>query len=246
MHGTSPEEVHFHEVGALDAIADVVGVCAGLVHLGLEALVVSPVAVGSGQVHGAHGVMPVPPPAVVELLRGVPSYAGPGGAELCTPTGAALLTTHASSYGPQPPMAVEAVGVGAGGRDPDSHANVLRLLVGERSRGWSSPGGRACRDPRRARPRDQRRRPGPAAVAQRARGAAGGRRLGRLADPDPDEEGPAGAHAERAGAADRADAVRAAVFRADLDDRDARELVAKTELDREMHDRGGRRARGRV
>jgi uncharacterized protein (TIGR00299 family) protein len=130
VHGTSPEEVHFHEVGALDAIADVVGVCAGLVHLGLEALVVSPVAVGSGQVHGAHGVMPVPPPAVVELLRGVPSYAGPGRAELCTPTGAALLTTHASAYGPQPPMAVEAVGVGAGGRDPDSHANVLRLLVG--------------------------------------------------------------------------------------------------------------------
>ena len=130
VHGTSPEEVHFHEVGALDAIADVVGVCAGLVHLGLEALVVSPVAVGSGQVHGAHGVMPVPPPAVVELLRGVPSYAGPGRAELCTPTGAALLTTHASSYGSQPPMAVEAVGVGAGGRDPDSHANVLRLLVG--------------------------------------------------------------------------------------------------------------------
>ncbi len=130
VHGTSPEEVHFHEVGALDAIADVVGVCAGLVHLGLEELVVSPVAVGSGQVHGAHGVMPVPPPAVVELLRGVPSYAGPGRAELCTPTGAALLTTHASAYGPQPPMAVEAVGVGAGGRDPDSHANVLRLLVG--------------------------------------------------------------------------------------------------------------------
>ena len=83
MHGTSPDEVHFHEVGALDAIADVVGVCAGLVHLGLEALVVSPVAVGSGQVHGAHGVMPVPPPAVVELLRGVPSYAGPGAAPSC-------------------------------------------------------------------------------------------------------------------------------------------------------------------
>ena len=136
VHGTSPEEVHFHEVGALDAIADVVGVCAGLEHLGLDELVVSTVAVGSGRVRGAHGEMPVPPPAVAELLRGVASYAGPGGpavGELCTPTGAALLTANATSYGPQPPMTVTAVGVGAGGRDPASHANVLRLLVGQGS-----------------------------------------------------------------------------------------------------------------
>jgi uncharacterized protein (TIGR00299 family) protein len=131
VHGTSPDDVHFHEVGALDAIADVVGVCAGLAYLGLERLVVSAVAVGSGSVVGAHGVMPVPPPAVAELLRGVPSYAGPGDRELCTPTGAALLTTHATSYGAQPAMTVEHVGVGAGGRDPDTHANVLRLFVGE-------------------------------------------------------------------------------------------------------------------
>ena len=130
VHGTTPEDVHFHEVGALDAIADVVGVCAGLEHLGLERLVVSPVAVGSGVVRGAHGTMPVPPPAVTELLRGVPSYAGPGDKELCTPTGAALLTTAAASYGPQPAMTVDRVGVGAGGRDPDTHANVLRLFVG--------------------------------------------------------------------------------------------------------------------
>ncbi|QWZ10682.1 nickel pincer cofactor biosynthesis protein LarC [Nocardioides panacis] len=131
VHGTSPEDVHFHEVGALDAIADVVGVCAGLAHLGLDALVVSPVAVGSGRVHGAHGEMPVPPPAVAELLRGVPSHAGPGERELCTPTGAALLTAHATSYGVQPAMTVRVVGVGAGGRDPATHANVLRLFVGE-------------------------------------------------------------------------------------------------------------------
>ena len=133
VHGTDPEDVHCHEVGALDAIADVVGVCAGLVHLGLDRLVVAPVAVGSGTVAGAHGSMPVPPPAVAELLRGVPSYAGPAGApamELCTPTGAALLVTHAAAYGPQPAMVVEAIGVGAGGRDPAGHANVLRLLVG--------------------------------------------------------------------------------------------------------------------
>ncbi len=133
VHGTTPDEVHFHEVGALDAIADVVGVCAGLEHLRLDRLVVSPVAVGSGFVRGAHGSMPVPPPAVAALLRGRPSYAGGPSApemELCTPTGAALLTANATGFGPQPPMAVEAVGVGAGGRDPDGHANVLRLFVG--------------------------------------------------------------------------------------------------------------------
>jgi pyridinium-3,5-bisthiocarboxylic acid mononucleotide nickel chelatase len=137
VHGTSAADVHFHEVGALDAIADVVGVCAALEHLALDRLVVSAVAVGSGRVQGSHGELPVPPPAVAELLRGVPSYAGPGGAEvgeLCTPTGAALLTTNATSYGGQPAMAVTAIGVGAGGRDPDSHANVLRLFVGEEAR----------------------------------------------------------------------------------------------------------------
>jgi hypothetical protein len=134
VHGTEPDDVHFHEVGALDAIADVVGVSAGLVHLGLDRLVVSPVAVGSGTVRGAHGSLPVPPPAVAELLRGVPSYAGPASApamELCTPTGAALLVSHATAYGPQPAMTVDAIGVGAGGRDPAGHANVVRLLVGE-------------------------------------------------------------------------------------------------------------------
>ena len=142
VHGTGPDDVHFHEVGALDAIADVVGVSAGLVHLGLARLVVSPVAVGAGTVRGAHGSMPVPPPAVAELLRGVPSYAGPATApamELCTPTGAALLVSHATAYGPQPAMTVTAIGVGAGGRDPDGHANVLRLLVGEAG----APTGRA-------------------------------------------------------------------------------------------------------
>ncbi len=139
MHGTSPDEVHFHEVGALDAIADVVGVCAGLVHLGLDRLVVSPVAVGSGRVQAAHGSMPVPVPAVAELLRGVPSLAGPAAMESCTPTGAALLVTHAAAWGAQPAMAVvagrprrrlarpgdarqrgAAAGGGAGGRAPAS------------------------------------------------------------------------------------------------------------------------------
>jgi pyridinium-3,5-bisthiocarboxylic acid mononucleotide nickel chelatase len=145
VHGTDPADVHFHEVGALDAIADVVGVCAALEHLGLEQLVVSPIAVGSGRVTGAHGEMPVPPPAVAELLRGVPSLAGPGQAELCTPTGAALLTANATSYGAQPAMSVREIGVGAGGRDPRTHANVLRLFVGdpadpaERAHGTNAP-----------------------------------------------------------------------------------------------------------
>ena len=105
VHGHDPLDVHFHEVGALDAIADVVGVCAGIVHLGPTEVVVTPIAVGSGTVRGAHGTLPVPPPAVAALLTGVPSYAGPEGApatELCTPTGAALLTTLATAYGPQP------------------------------------------------------------------------------------------------------------------------------------------------
>lgn len=130
VHGTTPDEVHFHEVGALDAIADIVGVCAGFAHLGATSVTVSPVAVGSGTVETAHGTLPVPPPAVAELLRGVPTFAGPVPAELCTPTGAALLTTLATAYGPQPAMTVDAIGVGAGGRDPEGHANVLRLFTG--------------------------------------------------------------------------------------------------------------------
>ena len=133
VHGTTPDDVHFHEVGALDAIADVVGVCAGIEHLGLTELTVSRIAVGSGRVRASHGDLPVPPPAVVELLRGVASYAGPAGApdmELCTPTGAALLVTNATAFGPQPSMAVQHVGIGAGGHDPAGHANVVRLLIG--------------------------------------------------------------------------------------------------------------------
>lgn len=133
VHGVEPAEVHFHEVGALDAIADVVGVCAGFVALGADDVTVSQVAVGHGSVRGAHGVLPIPPPAVAQLLLGAPSYAGPPGAppmELCTPTGAALLSTIAAAWGPQPAQVTTTIGVGAGSRDPDTHANVVRLLVG--------------------------------------------------------------------------------------------------------------------
>ncbi|MET0999185.1 MAG: nickel pincer cofactor biosynthesis protein LarC [Marmoricola sp.] len=131
VHGVPAEDVHFHEVGALDAIADVVGVCSGVVHLGLGRIVVSEVSVGGGTVSTEHGRLPVPPPAVVELLRGVPSSGGPVPLELCTPTGAALLTTLADDWGVQPAMVVDHVGVGAGARDPEGHANVARMLLGE-------------------------------------------------------------------------------------------------------------------
>ena len=136
VHGTTPDAIHFHEVGALDAIADVVGVCAGLVHLGFDTVHASPIAVGSGFARAAHGRLPVPVPAVVELLAAAdaPSYAGevdgtPVG-ELCTPTGAALLTSHVSRWGPQPPMRVRRQGFGAGTRETPGRANVVRLLVG--------------------------------------------------------------------------------------------------------------------
>ena len=138
VHGISPEEVHFHEVGALDAIADVVGVCAGFVHLGADEVVVSPVAVGSGSIRAAHGTLPVPPPAVARLLTGVPSFAGPPGhpeMELCTPTGAALLAALATSWGDQPAMTTRAIGIGAGSRNPEDWSNTLRLLIGDRAVG---------------------------------------------------------------------------------------------------------------
>jgi uncharacterized protein (TIGR00299 family) protein len=131
VHRVDVEQVHFHEVGALDAVADVVGCAAGLVHLGLAQLTASTVTVGSGTTRGAHGPLPVPPPAVVALLSGVPVQAGPVAKEMTTPTGAALLAATVSSYGPLPPMSLLRSGSGAGGRDPQEVANVLRLLLGE-------------------------------------------------------------------------------------------------------------------
>jgi uncharacterized protein (TIGR00299 family) protein len=131
VHGIEAEDVHFHEVGALDAIADVVGVTAGFDALGLTELQVSPVALGSGTVTTEHGPLPVPPPAVVALLTGAPTYGGDADVELTTPTGAALLASFATSWGTQPPMAVHRQGLGAGGRDLSGRANIVRLLIGE-------------------------------------------------------------------------------------------------------------------
>jgi len=131
VHRVPPEQVHFHEVGALDAVADVVGAAAGLHALGLTELQASPVALGSGSTRGAHGPLPVPVPAVLALLPGVPVTAGPVPHESTTPTGAALLACLVRSWGPLPPMRLQTVGTGAGGRDPDQAANVLRLVLGQ-------------------------------------------------------------------------------------------------------------------
>jgi uncharacterized protein (TIGR00299 family) protein len=131
VHRVPVDEVHFHEVGAHDALADVVGVCAGIAHLGLTELHCSTVALGSGTTRGAHGPLPVPAPAVLALLRGVPVVAGPSPYEATTPTGAALLAELVTGWGPLPPMVVAGTGTGAGGRDPAEIANVLRLVVGE-------------------------------------------------------------------------------------------------------------------
>lgn len=103
VHGAPVEQIHFHEVGSLDAVADVTGVCLGLYLLAPESIRVSPVHVGAGQVRCAHGILPVPVPAVAELLRGIPSYSGEIQGELCTPTGAALLRHFGQSFVPPPP-----------------------------------------------------------------------------------------------------------------------------------------------
>jgi len=129
VHGVPIEEVHFHEVGALDSIGDVVGVCAALVDLGVETVSAGEVALGSGRVRTAHGELPVPAPAVAELARGwrVRSL---GSGELATPTGMALLRALALTCADLPRMTVESVGVGAGGRDVAGRANVVRVLIG--------------------------------------------------------------------------------------------------------------------
>lgn len=129
VHGAPVEQVHFHEVGALDAVADIAGVCYAIHLLGPARVVASPVHVGSGQVRCAHGVLPVPAPATAELLRGVPCYGGEVQGELCTPTGAALLAHFAATFGPMPPMEVEQVGYGIG-KKTFASANCMRAFWG--------------------------------------------------------------------------------------------------------------------
>ncbi len=130
IHHTSNEEVHLHEVGALDSIIDIVGVVFGLDWFEADRVVCSPLNVGGGTVRTAHGVLPVPAPATVRLLTGAPIYSGTVQHELVTPTGALIATSYATSFGAIPPMTVERVGYGAGDRDFPDGPNVLRLLVG--------------------------------------------------------------------------------------------------------------------
>lgn len=134
VHGTTPEEVHFHEVGAVDAIVDIVGAFSGLRRLGVVEVYASPLPLGGGWVEAAHGRIPVPAPATVALLEDVPSYGGPVEAELVTPTGAAIVTTAARGFGPMPAMRMQSVGWGAGARELDEQPNLLRLFIGERKR----------------------------------------------------------------------------------------------------------------
>jgi pyridinium-3,5-bisthiocarboxylic acid mononucleotide nickel chelatase len=125
------EKIHFHEVGAVDAIVDVVGACVGFHFLGIERFGCSALNVGGGTVKMAHGILPVPAPATANLLQGKPTYSNGVQKELVTPTGAAIVSTLCDSFGPQPPMSISAIGYGAGTADLEGQPNVVRLMIGE-------------------------------------------------------------------------------------------------------------------
>ncbi|MGB6624919.1 MAG: nickel pincer cofactor biosynthesis protein LarC [Candidatus Acidiferrales bacterium] len=131
VHNIPVEKVHFHEVGAVDSIIDIVGAAIGFDLLGIDSFACSAMDVGGGRVETEHGVLPVPAPATAELLRGVPTFSSGVQKELVTPTGAAIATTLATSYGKIPAMQLKAVGYGAGSADLAEQANVLRILIGE-------------------------------------------------------------------------------------------------------------------
>ncbi|MEO7837561.1 MAG: nickel pincer cofactor biosynthesis protein LarC [Acidimicrobiales bacterium] len=130
LHRRDPSQVHFHEVGGIDAIVDIVGTCAALEVLEVEEISASPVATGTGMIRSSHGALPNPAPAVVALLRGCPTYGRDLNVELTTPTGAALLAALASSYGPLPAMTIEASGFGAGSRDLETLPNLTQVVLG--------------------------------------------------------------------------------------------------------------------
>jgi len=131
VHDVPIEKVHFHEVGAVDAIVDIVGACIGFSVLGIEEFACSPLNVGGGSAQTAHGVLPVPAPAAARLLLGKPTYSNGMQKELVTPTGAAIVATLCQSFGPQPPLRVQSIGYGAGATDLEGQPNVLRIMVGE-------------------------------------------------------------------------------------------------------------------
>jgi uncharacterized protein (TIGR00299 family) protein len=131
VHDVPLEKIHFHEVGAVDAIVDIVGSCIGFRALGVERFACSPLNVGGGTVKMAHGILPAPAPATALLLLGKPTYSNGVQKELVTPTGAAIVATLCDSFGPQPAMTVSAIGYGAGAADLEGQPNVLRLMIGE-------------------------------------------------------------------------------------------------------------------
>ncbi len=138
-HRQPPATVHFHEVGAVDSILDILGACAGLHDLGIAALYVSPINVGGGTTNSRDGILPVPGPATLELLKGRPIYASAYAGEFLTPTGALILSTLATDFGPMPPMRVERIGYGAGQRD-FAIPNMLRVSIGELDQEPEQPG----------------------------------------------------------------------------------------------------------
>jgi len=140
VHGSTVEQVHFHEVGAADALVDIVGTIEGLATLGVEQVFASRLRLGRGMVNSQHGPIPVPAPATALLLRGAPVEIPALEAELVTPTGAALLAELVERWEPPPPFRIEAIGTGAGGRDLTEQPNVLRVLVGTADRAASAPG----------------------------------------------------------------------------------------------------------
>ncbi len=131
VHDVPLEKIHFHEVGALDAIIDIVGACIGFAALGIDKFACSPLNVGGGTAKMAHGILPVPAPATAALLQGKPTYSNGVQRELVTPSGAAIVATLCDSFGPQPPMTVNAIGYGAGTADLEGQPNVLRMMIGE-------------------------------------------------------------------------------------------------------------------
>ncbi|HYP25727.1 MAG TPA: nickel pincer cofactor biosynthesis protein LarC [Blastocatellia bacterium] len=135
VHASTKERVHFHEVGAVDSIIDIVGAVVGFELLGVEQVISSPLRVGRGSVKAAHGLLPVPAPGTAELLRGVPVYAGEIDGEFVTPTGAAIVTTFSKAFGDLPRVSIDRVGYGAGTRDPKDFPNALRLLLCDYSEG---------------------------------------------------------------------------------------------------------------
>lgn len=130
VHGVPADQIHFHEVGTWDAVADVVGVCLLMERIGADRVLASPVHTGSGYVRCAHGVLPVPAPATALILQGIPTYGGEIRGELCTPTGAALLKHFAAAFGDRPVMTVQAMGYGMGKKDFE-RANCVRAFLGE-------------------------------------------------------------------------------------------------------------------